>query len=129
LTLPQRNAKLLQVNAAGGTPDWDSPDDLGDEKFKGKVDAYYNEKRALATGVSQGAESTRDLITRRSLTVEAGRPGVDFEQGDVVRFTYRRRRGGRVVDVEKTGVVETVEERDMPGYPVLGTVRLTLQPE
>lgn len=129
MTLPQRNATLLQVNGAGGTPDWDSPDAAGPQKFKGRAAAYYNEKRGIAAGPSQGTEVARDLVTRRHLIVEAGRPGIEFEEDDVVRYMIDRRRGGRIQKVEVTSKVGLVEEHDMPGQSVLGTVRLTLQQE
>lgn len=129
MTLPQRNATLLQVNAGGDAIDWDSPDGQGATKFKGSVPAYYNEKRGVAVGPLQGAEIGRDLVTRRQLIVEAGRPGIDFEEGDAIKFTIDRRREGRVKRVEVTGIVDLTEERDMPGQSVLGTVRLTLRKE
>lgn len=125
MTLPQQNATLLQVNASGGTVDWDDPDNLGAEKFKGEASAYYNEKR----GVDFGEGGARNFLTRRRLIVEAGRPGIQFEEDDVVTFRFKRRRGGKVETVQATAKVETVEERDAPELGVLGTVRLTFLPE
>lgn len=117
--LPQRNAKLLQVNGAGTTPDWDSPDSLGAEKFKGSAPAYYTERRERSSGPAAGGTSAEDMLLRRWLVVEADRPEVQFEEGDVLRFSYR--------GTERTGVVDAVEERDLPGQPVIGSIRLTLK--
>ena len=119
MNLPQRNATLLEVRASGDTVDWDSPDEQGAEKFKGRADAYYTEKRAVAVGPSTGATAGRDLVTRRSLIIDPNTPRIQFEEGDMIRFVYR--------GTERTGIVETVEERDMPGEPVPGSIRLTLQ--
>lgn len=126
MTLAQQNATLLQVNGAGSTPDWDSPDSAGLEKWKGQLPAYYNEKR----GVELVAEG-RNIVMRRRLIVEAGRPAIQFEEDDVVRFSLKRRRGsgGGLEVVQLTAKVETVEERDAPSLGIPGTVRLTFAPE
>lgn len=114
--LPQRNAKLLKVAAAGSTVDWDSPDAEGDPKFKGAAPAYYTERRERSS-----AATTEDMLLRRWLVVEPGHPDVQFEEGDVVTFEYR--------GSEHTGSVDAVEERDLPNRPVVGSIRLTLKVE
>lgn len=119
--LPQRNAKLLQVNAAGTTPDWDSPDAIGPEKFKGGAPAYYTERRERSRGPAAGGTAAEDMLLRRWLIVEPDHPEVQFEEGDVLRFSYR--------GTERTGVVDAVEERDLPGKAVIGSIRLTLKTE
>lgn len=117
--LPQRNAQLLQVNVAGTTPDWDSPDAAGAQKFKGHAPAYYTERRERSRGPAAGGTAGEDMLLRRWLVLEPGLPDVQFEEGDVLRFVYR--------NLERTGTIDAVEERDLPGKPVIGSIRLTLK--
>lgn len=118
--LPQSNATLLSVREAKGTADWDTPDGAGPVKFEGHAPAYYTEKRSLSTGAgAAGQFGSRDLELRRSLIVDPKYPRIQFEEDDVIEFMYR--------GIKRSGKVQIAEERDMPGAPVYGSIRLTLQ--
>lgn len=107
------------MHEGGDTVDWDSPDGAGAEKFDGQAPAYYTEKRSVAAGPVSGTSQARDLELRRSLIIDPNRPRIQFEEGDKIRFKYR--------GIERDAVVDMIEERDIPGAPVYGTIRLTLQ--
>lgn len=122
--LPQHNARIVKVERAGGTSgggftaDYDrpatdpegAPEGAGADAWAGDAPAYYMERRERVLGAE-----TRSLITRRSLIVSSRKPEVEFREEDTVRFTFRGE--------ELSGVVEAVEERQIPGVP--GSTRLT----
>jgi hypothetical protein len=121
LTLPQKNAVLLRVTEGGTAKDWDSDTD-GSVKFQGKAAAYYTERKERLQGIDSTATAqSADLVKRRTVIVEPGFPDITFEDDDVVLFTYK--------DREISAVVDIVEEMDLPGQPVYGTVRLHLKVE
>lgn len=114
MTLPQVNCRLLRVEAGGTTVDWDTSDSNGPQKFKGKVGGYYTEKR-----VKERTAEGENIVLRRSLIFEPDLPDIQWEDEDVVTFEYR--------GSTRTGKVQLAEERDLPGAPVIGSIRLTLQ--
>ena len=125
MTLPQRNATLLKVTESGTTVDWDSPDALGPVKFEGRAPAYYTEKKERAVGLATSASQAADLVRRRYVIVEPGIPDIEFAEDDVLEVLVKTRQGERLV----VGAIATTDERDLPGQPVYGTVRIALKVE
>lgn len=125
MTLPQRNATLLKVTARGTTVDWDSPDLLGASKFEGRAPAYYTERKERGVTTATGSSKAADLVRRRYVIVEPGIPDIDFEEDDVLEVLVKTRHGERTV----IGAIATTDERDLPGQPVYGTVRIALKVE
>jgi hypothetical protein len=125
--LPQSNARVVKVERGGGTAesgysaDYDrpatdpeaDPGGGGDDLWSGSVAAYYSERRAR---VPAGDTSRVELT--RSLVVDARHPEIDFARDDTVTFEFQ--------GAERTGVVQEIEERKLPGLS--GTTRLTLEP-
>lgn len=116
--LPQQNAQLTKVVEGGTAVDWDQSDTAGPSKFTGKAPAYYREVKEKTTG---GTGGPADLVTRRYLFVEPHMPDILWETDDVCTWTYKGR--------EMTGTVATTDERDLPGQPVYGTVRIAFKVE
>ena len=123
--LPQANARLLRVERTAGTDeggfseDYDRPatdedsGDAGANVWEGSVAAYVVERRERVIG-----EGGRNLIVRRWISVDSSHPAIDFAEEDTLTFTHKGE--------ERTGTVEAVEDRAMPGAS--GSTRLTLAP-
>lgn len=115
MTLPQSNASLLRVQAAGAGESYEGPAGPGAEKWAGIAEAYFRERRDRQRQVRG---EVRAMI--RELILDTDEPAIDWRSGDIV--TYRA-----VADVADTTVaVKTVERRALPGA-AHQTTRLTLE--
>jgi hypothetical protein len=126
MALPQENAKLIRIGrtegseTGGWSEDYDRPatdpeaDDVatGEDQWQGVHGCYWTERRRR---VNAGNVST--VILERSVIVDDDHLAHEFTEGDFVTVLH----GG----VEKSGRVEVVEVRRMPG--VAPSVRLTLE--
>lgn len=114
---PTANTRVFEVRTAGGTPDWDSPDPQGEAKFEGAIAAVYTERRERIRG------ATGDTFgLRRSLTFfPRSLGGLEFEQRDEITYVWKNKK--------RTGVVISVEEFDMPGRNMPGSVRVAIDPK
>jgi hypothetical protein len=123
LSPPTANARLLEICAAGTTADWDSPETKGPPKFKGSVGAVYTERRERVTGEGTGTSTAENFNMRRSLIVYPRELPADLviDQRDTVVYVWRNRK--------LTGSVLSVEEYDVPGRNVPGSVRISIEPE
>lgn len=112
------NARLLRVTEGEATQpeDYDRPGGGagGPEKWEGSAPAFFESRRERDT-----TTGGRQTFLRRSITVETGRPRIEFGTDDVVEWFHKGQ--------AHQGVVETVEADEAPpGLP--GEVRLTLAP-
>jgi hypothetical protein len=121
VTLPQKNATLIKVNAGGSTVDWDSPDGAGEEKWAGRADGFYTERRERNAGPGAGTSGPAETFyLRRQLIVDARKTrALTFDDRDIVTFLHRGE--------ERQGLVIISEEFDIPNTLVPGEIRLTLQ--
>lgn len=130
MALPQTNARITRVERTEGTAtggyseDYDrpatDPESAGGEgadKWNGSADAYYIERR------QRFVSDVRRLVKSRTLVVAMDTTPIDFEEGDVL--TWRFRRPGSNDETQDTGRVLVVEARRMPGQP--GVVRLSME--
>jgi hypothetical protein len=108
--IPQVNALLTKVTGGGGSEDWTTGPGAGSTLWEGESGAYFTQKRERTFGPTDDVLVTSMLIVDSDLR--------EWAEGETVRFT---RKG-----IAMTGVVQTVEARDLPGHP-LQTTRLTLQ--
>lgn len=128
--LARANCRVVKVERAGGTAaggfreDYDrpatdpegQPAGKGLDVWSGNVAARYEEKRERVTG------STRNLIVRRTLVVDAVEPAIVVEADDTITWKVTRRGATETL----TGTVEAVEREDDPGRA--GTTRVSLEP-
>lgn len=117
MTLPQTNAELTNVDAAGSDDGFEGPAARGANKWAGLASAYLRERRdRVRSGEGE------DRVLDRVLIVENSAPAVDWSSGDFVDFVH----GGDA----QTGVVKLVERRDVDDPdipPEFQTTRLTLE--
>lgn len=123
MTPSTANSRLLEIRAAGTTSDWDTPETKGAPKFKGSAAVVYTERRERIRGEGTGSSSADVLSVRRTITMSPRSlpPGVEVEQRDTIVYIWK--------NVSRTGVVVSVEEFDMPGRNMPGSIRVVIDPE
>jgi hypothetical protein len=116
--IPQANATVLKVEAPSTTDEWKPEDEELNppDAYSGAAPAYYQERRER---VLRG--EAQDLLVRRTLIVEEGRPPVGWAAGQTVAFRVE----GDAAD--STATVQHVERRRWAPAGSLQTTRLTLE--
>lgn len=112
--LPQTNAMVGEVRAAGTSEDWDSAAGDGAVKWHGDVPAYVRERRERVPNATGGVDYQ---LTRSVSLSEDDVSGVQFARGDLVSFRLRD-------GAPESGAVQVIERFVVQGLE--GFVRLTL---
>ena len=117
----QTNATLTRVAGRGFTaePGAERDSEPGPEKFGGSSRVYYREKEERTT-----TSAGRDVITRRTLIVDARDPAIEWETGDVAEFTVDG-------DAETSAAVVAVSGAKLGRMAGTGveTTRIELEPK
>lgn len=115
MSLPQANATLTSIRAAGLTEDWNASATVGTSKWAGASPAYVRERVVVSA-----ANGTLDEFRRTSIIVPGNlTPAVSIARGDAVTFTYAGQ--------PHTRTVRDYAARLLPG--MLSTVLLELEDE
>jgi hypothetical protein len=113
LSLPQSNATLTSIRAAGLTEDWNQAATTGTVKWSGASPAYVRERVIVSA-----ANGTLDEFRRTSIIVPGNlTPAVSITRGDAVTFTY--------AGTSRTRTVRDYAARLLPG--MLSTVLIELE--
>lgn len=108
MSLPQVNATLTAITAAGTSDDYDTPAGVGAAKWEGAAGAYVTER--VLTGLQPGRV---DRFRSTQIVIPGDlSPRVELAQGDTVAYRYAgAARTGRVLNFEAhllAGVTPTV---------------------
>jgi hypothetical protein len=121
LSPPTANTTVVEILAAKSAPDWDNAEEAGAAKFKGQISGVYTERRERTTGEGSGTSSAENFGVRRSLTLSPRSLGeIEINQRDQIVYIWRNQK--------RTGSVVSVEEYDVPGRNMPGSIRITIDP-